>query len=340
MKSISMKTLIIIFLIVASIGAYIKVTNASKMKLHLIPSLQIENTKEADFIPNDSEYLIYQSAIFKSMNYIDTYNGKGVKLALIDSGINKNHKDLIHANIESGYNYSTDNISDMVDRTGHGTFIAGIIAATRNNELGITGFTPEVSIVPLKCFDNELTTDIDSVVKCINKAIELEVDVINMSFTIDEYSEDLKNAIDRANQNDIIIVASAGNDLSNNEYYPAKFKNVISVNSIHLDPVGLVYSLSKISNSNKSVTVSAIGDDILSLNFIDTTAYRQSSGSSYATAIVSSLAIMIKQKNKSINGDKFIEILRNSSTDLGEQGYDNIYGYGLINIKKAIELSE
>lgn len=304
---------------------------------HYSMAYEIEGQSNELMAFNDAEFLIYQAHIFKAIGYSKEFDGAGVKVAIVDSGINMNHEDLNAELIQEGYNYTSEDIGDVRDQTGHGTFIAGIIGAQENNSLGIVGLTPKVEIIPIKCFADDLDTDIDTVVRAIDKAIELKVDVINLSFTTEEYSHALEAVIKKAINENIIIVASSGNDLSGKVYYPASFEQVVSVNSIRVEAVGMLIQTSSLSNSNDEVIVSAPGDDILSLSHLDDSGYKLRSGSSYATAIVSSVAIMMKQKDSQINGDEFIELLKKSYKDNDDENLPIVSGYGIIHIENLIK---
>lgn len=203
--------------------------------------------------------------------------------------------------------------------------------------MGMAGLTPNVEIVPIKCFDASLDSDIETIIQCIKKAIELEVDVMNLSFTIEEYSPELETAIEKATKENIIVVAPSGNDMSGKKYYPAAFSQVVSVNPIKVNPVGLAFNSSKVSNPNKEVVVAAPGERILSLSHIGTSGYEQSSGSSYATAIVSSVAIMVKQQDPTITSRQFIELLKSTSADYGKIGFDEIFGYGIVSVDNLMD---
>jgi len=269
---------------------------------------------------NDPLYMMYQYYILKSIGYSDTYDGTGVKIGIVDSGINTEHEDIKAENVTYAINFASETPEDVTDKMGHGTFIAGLIGAQDNNEVGIVGLTPNVEMISLKCFDETLNTDIETVIKCIEKAIELKVDVLNLSFTTPTYSEELKEVIARAIENQIIVVAPSGNDMSEKKYYPASFDDVISVNSIHVEPIGLAVSPSYISNPNKDVTVSAPGDNLLSISHKDLSGYKERSGSSYATAYVSALAVMAKQYTPTIDAESFENLLKETSAEYGSFG--------------------
>lgn len=285
----------------------------------------------------DPLYMTYQHHIFQSIGYEEGYDGTGVTMGLVDSGINTAHEDLQEAHIPYAMNFAGEASEDTGDKTGHGTFIAGLIGAKKNNDLGIAGLTPEVTMVSLKCFDDHLTTDIETVIQCIDEAIALEVDVLNLSLTTPTYSEALKDAVDRALERQIIVIAPSGNDLSGKSYYPASFEGVIAVNAIRIEPVGLKVTTAQTSNPNNEVTIAAPGDDLLSIGHKAPDDYKQRSGSSYAAAYVSAAAIMAKQHTPTIDPKAFEALITTTSRDEGEAGYDPVYGHGILNIAAMLE---
>lgn len=234
-------------------------------------------------------------------------------------------------------NFTTENRQDVEDKAGHGTFIGGLLGAQNNNHIGIKGLTPNVGLLSFKCFDETLETDIETVITCIERAIDLKVDVLNLSFTTALYSEELEAVLNKAMKQNIIVVAPSGNDLSGKKYYPAAFEGVISVNAVSVEPVSLKVSPAMLSNANNTVTLSAPGDRILSLSHVDRTDYKQRDGTSYATAYVSAAAIIAKQLMSDIDSLTFESLLKKSATDYGEKGYDAVYGHGLLNIEGMIK---
>lgn len=266
------------------------------------------------------------------------FDGGGVTVAVIDSGVNGAHEDLEGVSI-SGYNFvSDDTAAYNVDNTGHGTFVSGIIAAVRNNGKGLAGLTDKVNLLELRCFDSK-STKTSNVVSAIAYAIQQNVDVINMSFggTKQSLAESLKEQIDKAADQGIIMVSAVGNG----EYgdttslnYPAAFDSVVGVGMT--DKNGIVGSSSQ---KNSSVYVVAPGIAIPGLGNTATDAYVNSgTGTSYAAPIVTSLAAMAKQTNKAINGEGFKKLLRHCAVDDPSlNGYDTSYGYGIVNARLMAE---
>lgn len=154
---------------------------------------------------------------------------KKVKIAVIDSGVDwGNDIDLEETvTLISG----EEEINPLfMDGTGHGNSVAGLIAAKDNNE-GITGINPNAIIYSVRVLDDNNEAPLSRVIDGIYYAISKKVDIINMSFGLDSYSETLKKAIDAAENAGILVVAAAGNT-SDNVQYPAAYDSVLAVGSV------------------------------------------------------------------------------------------------------------
>lgn len=187
-----MKNLILILIVLSLlVGCQSNSINEKSTSKQLEVSGHLDEVKE----PNDPDYMNYQYHYLKAIGYdyvvISKYNGQGVRLGIVDSGVNR-HEDL---DLSSSFNLTTSKVGDT-DITGHGTFIAGLIAAKTNNDMGMVGLTPRVELISLKCFDDAMSTDIQSLVAAIEKAIDLDLDVINLSLTVEEDNDDLRHVIE------------------------------------------------------------------------------------------------------------------------------------------------
>ena len=284
---------------------------------------------------------------FDSQWYLDKINadairkrglsGKGIKIAIIDSGINFSHPDFNQSNILQGYNctFGAEDINDYSDNIGHGTMVAGIIAAQTDNELDIAGIASNAQIIPIKITDSN-SLNISSIFLGLEKALETDCDIINMSFggaiTDEEALSVLKGYIDEAEEKGIIVVAAVGNSghTDNAMNYPAGFDNVIGVGSVDED-----LSSSYFSQKNESVFVSAPGDNIISLfkNNSTTTGL----GTSLSAPIVTAVIAIIKEVRPECTLQEIKELLKNTSVDYGSEGYDINYGYGILNVENIVE---
>ncbi len=213
--------------------------------------------------------------------------GKGIKVAVIDTGISRNHPDLkgqvkgriITANGGAGYS----------EIDGHGTHVAGTIAAVANQK-GIVGVAPEVELYDIRAFAPDGTAAISDIVEGINWAIENKMDVINMSFGTSEDNLAFRNAIRRAAKAGIVLVASAGNNGGELEY-PAAYKQVVAVGAVTQDN-----KLADFSSRGSGLDVAAPGVGIKStwLN----KGYRVLDGTSMAAAHVSGMYALMMATGK------------------------------------------
>lgn len=252
--------------------------------------------------------------------WTSSFNGEKVKVAIIDSGINKNHEDLF-GRVVKEFN-AIDQEEPIVDEFGHGTAIAGIIGA-RHDRVGIVGVAPNVDLYDVKVLNEFGKGDVKDFITAIDWCIEQEVDIINISFGYQTENTNLKNAIDRAVDEGIIIVAAAGNTYGFGVDYPAKYENVLSISSVNKE-------LKRPSSAARGkIDFVAPGVDILTTNSHGS--YSYFTGTSYATAYATGMiALMLQEDN--LSKTEVISILRENALDLGEDGYDREYGHGLLQI--------
>ncbi len=289
--------------------------------------------------PNDP-YYSYQWNLSNTRAlyaYEKGLRGEGVKIGIIDSGINYGHEDIDSSKIVNRYNVFDDS-DDVADEYGHGSFVSGIIGADTNNGIGVAGIADQAGIAMYKIFNGKTTT-LDKLLVGFDKAIADGCDVINMSLGVAQ--KDINQAIinqfqsmvNKAVKKDIIIVAAVGNNYDSTINYPAACENVIGVGS-----VGKTNNHSSFSNYNESVFVVAPGESLASTWYGASNSYKLagsgSSGTSFSAPLVTAMAALAKQINKNITVSEIMEILRETSTDLGDTGYDTYYGYGLVNIEK------
>lgn len=176
--------------------------------------------------------------------------GEGVKIAVIDTGISRDHFEL-RDRIKGGINLATGR------QNGHGTHVAGIIVAEMNQR-GIVGVSPEAHLYDVRAFGDDGKSSLATILRAIHWSIENKMDIINMSFGMPQYSEALARVVEKANNQGIIMVASAGNNGGEVEY-PARYKGVVGVSAI--DQKG---KLAEFSSRGKGANAKAPGVDILS----------------------------------------------------------------------------
>lgn len=306
-------------------------------------SLTPMDAGEAASKPNDPYYdeLWGLEAINMASAWNAGLDGKGVVAAVIDTGISPDHEDLDYNFILKGRNFSgSGDDADVTDEEGHGTFVAGVLAAKLNNGLGVAGATDQVSILPVKCMTSDTGAKVAAVVSAINYAVEAHCDIIVLSIGTADKSRALEEAVGRALDSGVVLFSAVGNVGTSTLYYPAAYDGVIGVGSVDRD-----MKASSLSQRNDSVFVVAPGQDIMGLwvnsgkishRHGSSGLYALRTGTSYATSYAAALGVIAKSLYPNIIGAEVKRLLMETSTDLGSKGYDTAYGFGLINAKPFI----
>lgn len=263
--------------------------------------------------------------------------GNGVRIAVIDSGVNTEHPDFDGVQFEIGYNCAegATDIYDVSDMVGHGTMVTGIIASCTDNNLGIAGLASDALIIPIKITESQ-TFGFSAILKAIKKALEIGCDIINLSLggplEDDLALAELKKYVDEAEEKGIIVVSAVGNSahIDNCVNYPAYFENVIGVGSVDENN-----AVTYFSQRNNGVNVCAPGVKISTLTY-DGSVIHSAIGTSFSAPIVTSTLAMVKQVCKDFDTEKIMDLLSTTSLDMGNAGYDISYGYGVINIGNII----
>lgn len=219
--------------------------------------------------------------------------GVPVIVAVLDTGIDKNHEDL-DGTVTAEINFTES--PTVADIHGHGTHIAGIIAAVNDNNLGINGMAPESRLLNIKVADDNGACRMSSLVKGIYWAVEAGASVINISIEMTGPSPELEAAIDHAWENGAIIIAAAGNDGNSLPVYPANYENCISVTALRENG-----ELAPLANYGDWVDTAAPGFNIYSTLPGDEYGYKH--GTSFAAAYVSGLAARLLPLVEDSNGN-------------------------------------
>ncbi|SFD40798.1 pre-peptidase C-terminal domain-containing protein [Bacillus sp. OV194] len=242
-----------------------------------------------------------------------------IKVAVIDSGVDYTHPDL-EGRVLSGYD-TYDEDSDPMDYDGHGTAVAGVIAATVNNGIGMAGINPYADILPVRVGDEEGMSTSDCV-EGIYYAISQKADVINMSYGGSEYEDIEYDAIRSAYEKGIVLVAASGNE-DDAVGYPAAYPEVLSVGASTPND-----GIADFSNYGELLDIVAPGTDVLTAA-IDGE-YDYFDGTSFSAPIVSGLASLILAEEPSLYPDD-VEYLLESSAYLPAKykgKWNQYYGYG------------
>lgn len=271
----------------------------------------------------------YLSQIFTQFAWNRNVFGNDVKIAVIDSGLYAATSDFNMKNIIRAYDYtstaSNTGVYYCMDENGHGSMVAGIIAAQHNTR-GIAGIAPNASLYIFKCFDADRRTKNSYLIDAVYKAVdEYGVDIINMSFG-GTNSTVFKEAIDYAESKGVLLIAAAGNDGSNSStvYYPASYDNVISVGS--LSEYGHRASHSQ---RNDYVNILAPGENIYSVAI---GGYESGTGTSFATPQVVAAAALAKSLNPYLTASELMDMIYATADEMA----DRYSGCGSLNVQKLL----
>lgn len=255
----------------------------------------------------------------------------GVTIAILDTGINANHEDL-QASIIPGYNF-IDNNNNPVDGHGHGTHVAGIAAAITNNGKGIAGVAGGAKIMPIKVMNDSGSGDYASIINGIKYAADHGAQVISMSLGGPGFSQAMQDAVNYAISRGASVVAASGN--SNSAVaFPGNCDGVITVGAVDSNN-----QRASFSNYGPEMDVVAPGVNIISSYKGNANSYTAMSGTSMATPFVAGVTALVRAANPNLTSAQVTQIIDQAATDLGTAGFDNYYGYGLVNADKAVDLA-
>lgn len=263
--------------------------------------------------------------------------GRGIVVAILDTGCPYNHPDLNdNIDLSKCKNFIEDeNIFDIF--VGHSTFTNGVIGAIDNSQ-GVVGVAPEVTLVPIKVLNKFGRSNNDSVRKgfeyCLDK---LNPDIINVSLGFEQDDPEIHKLIQKLVKKNIVIVCSAGNNGEEKILYPAQYEECIAVGSYSSD---LLNQKSEFSSWGETLDIMAPGDKILS-TYLDGK-YSVQSGTSCSAPFVSGIVALLiayyRTLNRTLTVDEIKQMLYASAIDVDEKGKDKKFGWGLINPEKLFHL--
>ncbi len=297
-----------------------------------------------DTVPNDPFYNSHQWAhdmINSAQGWDITTGDDTVTIAIIDSGIDGDHPDLNVGNkIVAGYDFIDDD-SHPNDTNGHGTHVAGIAAAATDNGIGIAGTSWGARIMPLRILNAKGSGNDADLISAINWAVDHGADIINLSLGGIQGNTDLQNAIRDARDNDVLVIAAAGNcgasdyadngcDEQDQTVYPAAYPESFAVAATNSSD-----ATADFSNRGDYVDIAAPGVDITSTYPDD--AYANGSGTSQATPHVAGLAALLLSVDSTLTPDEVQTLIEQNAVDRGPTGWDPDYGHGRIDIATTLQ---
>ena len=218
--------------------------------------------------------------------------------------------------------------NNPMDENGHGTYIAGIAGAETNNGIGVAGVAPKIKILNIRAFDPTGNGSEDDVAAAILYAVQMKCKVINMSFGDNSFSYVLRDVVRYAYSQNIVMVASSGNDGSDQPHYPSGYSECICVgNSTQDDYVA--------SSSNYGSTLDLVAPGSFILTTAKGDSYAVVSGTSASAPFVSATAALILSIGNYTN-EEVKQIIKSTCDDIGDPGWDIYSGAGRLNVYRAL----
>ena len=287
--------------------------------------------------PNDPYYGIqwHLPKIKVDEVWSEQMGSRNVTIAVLDTGVDLDHPDL-DEQVVSGFDFVNYD-SEADDDQGHGTHMAGTIAAETNNGEGVAGINWHAGLMPVKVLDETGEGTHENVALGLIFAADNGARVINLSFGGEDSSQTIEDAINYAYGKGCILVAGTGNS-GGAVMFPGRSGNVIAVGATDEEDNWCddsIWGEGFSSSSGAEVDVVAPGNNIAS-TYIGGN-FATGSGTSMATACVSGLAALIVSVNPQLSNSKVREIIEGTCDDLMEDGWDQYTGHGRINAQKAVQ---
>ena len=311
----------------------------------------------AGFDTDPTDPLLDEQWALDKLNVPEAWNrfrgSNCVTVALIDSGFDRNHRDLESVTlwenrIETSGTPARDDdnngfIDDYVgwdwidndhvadDGYGHGTHVGGTIVAKSDNDFGIAGLVSGVRLMPLRVLDDAGNGTVDHLIDAVHYAVEQDADIINLSLVLDVDTPPLRDAIHRAYDLGNLIIAAAGNT-SRSVQWPAAYPQTVAVSATDTND-----ALAYFSSFGTQVTLGAPGTDILGT--LPANQFEYQSGTSMAAAHVSALAATLICMRPDLSSDEIVRLMQVSATDANATiapGADPWLGTGRIDFQAAV----
>lgn len=294
------------------------------------PASQLPDTGARKRVPNDEFYRPYQwnlPLIGSERGWRISTGEPRVIVAVVDTGVDLDHPDL-RGQLVPGRNIVNPGDPPQDDQ-GHGTHVAGIIAARTNNHRGVAGVTWQCRIMPVKVLDANGAGNLFDVGDGIIWATDNGAKVINLSLGNYVESRYLRDAVRYAFERDVVLVAASGNDALPDSGFPASYPEVLAVSALRPDR-----QLASYSNYGSSIDLTAPGDDIAST--FPNNQYAALSGTSMASPHVAGVAALVRSVNPTLSNREVMALLIRTSRDLGRPGWDPLYGHGQVDVAAAL----
>jgi subtilisin family serine protease len=284
----------------------------------------------AQMVPNDPFYLDPNAWGLQNINAPEAWSmntgSSTIIIAILDTGVDGTHPDLL-ANMVPGWNIYNNN-SDTSDVRGHGTMVAGTAAASTNNSIGVASVAWNCRIMPVRIADSSGYATVSDIASGLTWAANHGARVANISFNANGYST-ISSAANYFQSKGGVVAVAAGN--SGTSVQMADDPYMLTVGAS--DSSDLLFSWSNRGNNL----------DVVAPGHVATTGpggtYAAADGTSFSAPIVAGAAALLFSANPGLTPSQVQNILKQSSDDLGASGWDSTYGYGRLNLARALSMS-
>ncbi|TCP69771.1 S8 family peptidase [Baia soyae] len=302
-------------------------------KMPNVEYAETSKVSQAVWTPNDHYYSSNQSAPLQKMQIPEAWDitrgSSDTVVAVVDSGVQSSHPDL-KGKIIAGYDFVQNDNDPSNDELGHGTHIAGTIAAQTNNSIGVAAVAPNVKVLSVRVLDRNGYSYSEVIANGITYAVDHGAKVINVSIAMSTPAQVLEDAVNYAWSKGVVLVAGAGNSSTSEPYYPAAYPNAISVAATDSSDV-------KWSRSNYGTTVDVAAPGVGIMSTIPThwnpeDPYTTKEGTSMATANVSGVAALLASQG--LSHTQIRSALEESADKIAGTG--EYWKFGRVNAYKAL----
>jgi len=278
-------------------------------------------------VPDDPfiEKQVYLKQIHMNEAWDTATANNNIVVAIVDTGVDLNHPDL-KPNLVSGINLINPSMPPR-DDNGHGTNVAGVLAAVGNNDRGVSGILWNARIMPVKALESDGSGGEAKLGEGIRYAVDHGAKIVVLSLGLNKYSNYMNDVVRYAEEKDVLLVAATGNE-GNRIKYPAAYPTVLAVG-------GMTAERTADARSNTGPEI-----DLVAPWDVFTTArggaYEYKDGTSMAAPQVAAVAALVWGKYPEMKAYQIRQLLRQTADDLGTPGWDSMTGYGMLRADRAL----
>ena len=285
-------------------------------------------------IPNDPYYSLYQWHLPKigASSAWDITQGEGITIAILDSGIDSTHPDLVN-NLVPGWNFF-DNNSDTRDFIGHGTFVAGTAAATTTNSIGVASISGKAKIMPLRITDINGYAYQNFTVSALIYAADNGARIANISYKDQTSKEVVRSAAQYMKDKNGLVLVSADNTGMLENYS-------VTTSMIAVSATDEFDQLTSFSSYGSYVSLSAPGKNIWSTaKMTNEIPYGPTGGTSISSPLAGGVVALMMSANPKLSSIEIENLLFSTAVDLGDSGRDIYFGYGRVDAAAAVQAAK